>query len=194
MRRFLLFSALAAFAACASAAYPNGPESVWLTSRSYVGASGGVMLPGGGSTLRRAADVAVRVGTEWSDYAEVELEAACAPNASTRAGGEALSGAAARMVLHMSGWEAFDKLFGCERFDPFVAVGAAARFGARHAFAHGDRRTAAGPAVGVGAFYHLTDSLDLRFDAQAMVGIDSPCSEIYTVCVGLQWNFGGEAE
>jgi hypothetical protein len=144
--------------------------------------------------MRRAADVAVRVGMALSDHAEAELEATCAPNVSAREGREALSGAAARLVLHMSAWEAFDRLFGCERFDPFVTVAGAALFGARRAFAHGERRTAIGPAVGVGAFYHVTDSLDLRFDAQAMVGVDSPCSELYTVCMGLQWNFGGGVE
>ena len=192
--KFFSLSILAAFAAFAAVAYPNEPEAVWLTSRSYVGVAGGMLMPGGGASVRRAADVAVRVGTAWSDYAEVELEAACAPNASTRAGHEALSGVAARLVMHMNGWEAFDKLFGCERFDPFVTVGAATRFGARHAFADGSHRTATGPTVGVGAFYHLTDSLDLRFDAQAMLGIDSPCSEMYTVCIGIQWNFGGGGE
>ena len=193
MRAFL-FSILAAASMCAGAAYPNEPESIWMMPRSYVGVAGGMLLPGGGTSVRRAADVAVRLGMEWSDYTEVELEAACAPNASTRAGHEALSGVAARLVMHMNGWESFDKLFGCERLDPFVTVGAATRFGARHAFADNSHRTATGPAVGVGAFYHLTNNLDLRFDAQAMVGIDSPCGEMYTVCIGLQWNFGGGGE
>ena len=190
--KFFSLSILAAFAAFAAVAYPNEPEPVWLASRSYVGVAGGMLMPGGGASVRRAADVAVRLGTAWSDYAEVELEAACAPNASTRAGHEALSGVAARLVMHMNGWEAFDKLFGCERFDPFLTVGAATRFGARHAFADGSHRTATGPTVGVGAFYHLTERLSVRAEARAALCCDSPCGMLYGVFAGLQYSFGAD--
>ena len=109
--KFFSLSILAAFAAFAAVAYPNEPEAVWLTSRSYVGVAGGMLLPGDGASVRRAADVAVRVGTAWSDYTEMELEAACAPNASTRVGHDALSGVAARLVMYMYGLEVLYMLF-----------------------------------------------------------------------------------
>lgn len=160
----------------------------------YVGASGGLLLPGNGNSLSRAADVSVRAGFYATDFLAWELEGACAPNVSARGGREALSGVAARGVCHLTGIEEVDLLFGCERLDPFVTFGAATRFGARHAFADGSHRTATGPTAGVGAFYHLTDHLDLRFDAQAMFGCDSPCGMLYSVGVGLQWNFGGGVE
>ncbi|MGN0847306.1 MAG: hypothetical protein ACI4RA_07985 [Kiritimatiellia bacterium] len=101
---------------------------------------------------------------------------------------------ALRGLCHLSALESFDRLFGCERFDPFVTFGAATFFGARSVFADGSHRTAMGPSAGLGAFYHLTENLDIRLDAQAMLGCDSPCGLLYSVVVGLQWNFGGSAE
>lgn len=160
----------------------------------YAGTSGGVLLPGNGNSLRRAAEVSVHAGVYATESLAWEIEGACAPNVSTGEGGEALTGVAARGLFHLTGIEEVNLLFGCERFDPFVTFGAATRFGARHAFAEDSHRTATGPTAGVGAFYHLTDSLDLRCDAQAMLACDSPCGMQYSVVVGLQWNFGGEGE
>ena len=90
----------------------------------------------------------------------------------------------------MTGIEEFDLLFGCERFDPFVTFGAAAFFASRHVFADDSHRTAIGPTVGLGAFYHLTDSLSLRFDATAAMAVDMPCGMCYGLSLGLQWSFG----
>ena len=160
----------------------------------YAGAAGGMLLPGGGSSLHRAAEVSLRAGRYVDEFLAVEAEGACAPNACSRGGHGALSGVAVRGLYHLSGIAFYDNLFGCERFDPFVTFGAATRFGGRHAFAGGSHRTATGPVAGVGAFYHLTDSLDLRVDAQAMLGVDSPCGMLYSVVAGVQWNFGGGAE
>ncbi len=160
----------------------------------YVGAGGGLLLPGNGNSLSRAADVALRAGVYATDFLAWEVEGACAPNVSARGGHEALTGVSARGLYHFAGFEVFDKLFGCERFDPFMTLGACTRFGARHAFADGSHRTATGPEVGLGAFYHLTENLDLRVDATALVACDSPCGMLYAVGVGLQWNFGGFGE
>ncbi|MDO5317386.1 MAG: hypothetical protein Q4G65_02055 [bacterium] len=160
----------------------------------YVGASGGMLLPGNGNSLRRAGEVSARVGCYTSDFLAWEVEGLSAPNASSRMGHCSLSGAAVHGLYHLSGFEAFDKLFGCERFDPFVTLGVMSRFGSRHVFAGGGHRTSTGPVAGIGAFYHLTESLDLRFDARAMLGIDSPCGMLYSAVVGLQWNFGGGGE
>lgn len=160
----------------------------------YVGAAGGMLLPGNGNSFRRAAEASVRAGRYVDDFLAWELEGACAPNACSRAGNGALSGVAARGLYHFSGFSFYDNLFGCERFDPFVTCGVATRFGPRHAFAGGSHRTAVGPVAGAGAFYHLTDWLDLRVDAQAMLCVDSPCGMLYSVVAGVQWNFGGGAE
>lgn len=176
-----LVCALAALLAGACAA-----EGPW-----YVGGGAGLLLPGGGSSCARAAETSLRAGRYAGDFLAWEAEGVCAPNVSCAGGREALSGAAVRGLFHFAGLEAFDRLFGCERFDPFATLGAGVRFGARHAFADGARRTAAGPVAGLGAFYHLTESLDLRFDAQALLVCDAPCGMLYSLGLSLQWNFGG---
>ena len=184
-----VLAALAAWSMPAAEAPGEDESGGW-----YVGAAGGLLLPGCGNSLRRAAEVSVRAGRYLDEYVAVELEGACAPNACSRDGNGALSGVAARGVFHLSGIDFYDNLFGCERFDPFVTFGAATRFGPRHAFADGSHRTSTGPVAGFGAFYHLTDSLDLRVDAQAMLGADSPCGLLFAAVAGLQWNFGGGGE
>ena len=158
----------------------------------YVGAAGGVLLPGNGNSLRRAAEVGLRGGRCFSDYFALEVEGLCAPCVVSDVGGNtAISGVALQGLFHCAGWETFDRLFGCERFDPFVTFGGAARFAGRHVFADGSHRTALGPLFGIGAFYHLTDSWSLRADARAQVCCDSPCGMLYGVFAGLQYSFGG---
>lgn len=183
LHRILALGAVAVSLFCGADEYPC-----------YVGASGGLLLPGDGASAKRAGEVSTRVGCYASDFLAWELEGVCAPNASSIAGHEALSGVAVQGLYHLSGFEAFDRLFGCERFDPFMTFGGESRFGARRVFAGGSHRTSTGPVVGLGAFYHLTPFLDLRFDARAMLGCDSPCGMLYSVVAGLQWNFGGGGE
>lgn len=157
----------------------------------YLGASGGMFLPGSGNSLRRAASVAARGGWYLSDNLALELEGGCVPNAVSSHGGNAtVTAFAARGLFHLTGIEEFDLLFGCERFDPFVTFGAAALFASRHVFADDSHRTAIGPTAGVGAFYHLTDSWSLRFDATAAMAVDTPCGMCYGLSLGLQWSFG----
>ena len=74
--------------------------------------------------------------------------------------------------------------------NPFVTFGVASLFASHHVFADGSHRTAIGPTAGVGAFYHLTDSWSLRFDAMAAMAVDSPCGMSYGISLGLQWSFG----
>ena len=46
-----------------------------------------------------------------------------------------------------------------------------------------------GPKSGFGFFYHLTDSLSLRFDADATLGLDGKQKMRYTLTGGVQWSF-----
>ena len=188
----VLVAACLAGTACAAAERVDDALdfSAW-----YTGVSGGWLLPGCGNTLSRAGEVSFRVGRSFGDeVCAWELDAACAPTVGTHDGHEALTGLASRGLYHLNGFEEFDRLFGCERFDPFVSAGGALRFGARHAFADRSHRTALGPTVGLGAFYHLTDNLSLRFDMQAMLAVDSPCGLLCSAGLGLQWTFGGSGE
>ena len=69
--------------------------------------------------------------------------------------------------------------WGYERLDPFFTCGAR---GWTH---HGQ----IGPCGGLGAFYHMTESLSLRFGADAMLGLDTDISMVYSVTCGVQWSF-----
>lgn len=158
----------------------------------YLGASGGVFLPGCGNSLERAAFAAVRGGRYFTDNFALELEGGCAPNSVLSSGGNAtVTAFAARGLFHLAGFEEFDMLFGCERFDPFVSFGVASFFASRHAFAGDSHRTGIGPSAGAGAFYHLTDQWSLRFDATAAMTADTPCGMAFGLGLGVQRSFGG---
>ena len=185
MKKILTLAVLALVLPCAAEEETGGFPSA------YLGASGGIFLPGNGNSLKRAGSVAARGGWYLSDNLALELEGGCVPNAvSSRGGNATVTTFAARGLFHLTGIEEFDLLFGCERFDPFVTFGAAALFASRHVFADDSHRTAIGPTAGVGAFYHLTDSLSLRFDATAAMAVDTPCGMCYGLSLGLQWSFG----
>ena len=191
-QKYIILAFAAGWAFCAASGADAFSEADADGTGWYVGAAGGILLPGSGNSLRRAAEVSVRGGYCLSDYLAVEAEGVCAPSAVSDLGGStALSGVAAQALFHCSGWEMFDRLFGCERLDPFVTLGGAARFAGRHVFADGTHRTALGPTFGLGTFYHLTDALSLRLDARAQVCCDSPCGMLYGVSLGLQYAFGG---
>lgn len=172
-------------------ALPVAAEESEGYAPAYLGASGGIFLPGNGSSLKRAAMASARGGWYLSDNLAIELEGGAAPNAVSSSGGNAtVTAFAARGLFHLTGIEEFDLLFGCERFDPFVMFGAAALFASRHVFADDSHRTAIGPTVGVGAFYHLTDRWSLRADATAAMAVDTPCGMAYGLFLGIQRSFG----
>ena len=156
----------------------------------YAGASAGMSLPGNGSSLKRAALVAARGGWYLDEYFALEAEALCAPNAASGEGCTPVWGGAVQALWHLSGWEAFDKLFGCERFAPFLTGGVQTLCAPRHVFADGSHRTGTGPCAGFGAFYHLTDNISLRAEARAALAVDSPCGMAYSLLAGVQFSFG----
>lgn len=186
MKKLCLLSALAA-----ATVLPAFAEEVEDNpSYGYVGAASGMFLPGNGNSLKRAALVTVRGGWYLNDYFAIETEALCAPHVSSGEGGTTVWGGSAQALWHLSGWEAFDKLFGCERFAPFLTGGLQALCATRHVFADDSHRTGIGPTAGIGAFYHLTDNVSLRFDARAALAVDSPCGMTYSLLAGLQYSFG----
>jgi len=185
MRNLILLSALAAITVLPSVA----EEVDDGVSYGYVGAAGGIMLPGNGNSLKRGALVSARGGWYLDEYLALEAEALCAPNVSSGDGNTPVWGGSAQVLWHLSGWEAFDKLFGCERFAPFFTCGVQALCAPRHAFADDSHRTGVGPMAGFGAFYHLTDNWSLRADARAALAVDSPCGMSYALLMGVQYSF-----
>ncbi len=148
-----------------------------LSAETYVGLSGSLLLPQGGSRMHHVGGATVRGGYDLTEDWALEGEAAWLEDA---------AGLSVTALGHFQGWSLYGDLFGYSRFDPFVTLGAKGWIG------HGGGQV--GPKAGLGAFYHLTESLDVRVDAQALLACDAPCGMLYSVCIGLQWNFGGAVE
>ncbi len=136
----------------------------------YAGGAAQIVLPQGGSRMRRLGGGAARAGRYLSESLAVECEAAWLENS---------CGISARAVWHLHGWREFDMLFGYERFDPFLSAGA-------RGWVHDGQL---GPSAGIGAFYYLTDDCALRFDADATMGLDTDVELAYTLSAGVQWFF-----
>lgn len=135
-------------------------EDVIELDRWTTSVSAKLVLPQGGGDLRRLGGAAVRAGYYLTEFWCFETEGAWF---------EDKAGLAADALWH---W------WGYERFDPFFT------FGVR-GWIRGD----VGPKAGVGAFYHLTESLSLRFDADATLALDGETAMVYSVSGGLQWSF-----
>ena len=113
---------------------------------------------------------AARVGYYFTGSLALEAEAAWLEN---------VVGLSARALWHLHGWEEFNMLFGYERFDPFLTLGA-------RGWIHDGQ---VGPSAGLGAFYYLTDSWALRLDADATLGLDTDVETVFSLSAGLQYSF-----
>ena len=138
----------------------------------YVGLSGSMLLPQGGSKMHRLGGAALRIGQYLNEDWAVEGEAAWMENA---------AGLSAQALGHFQGWDFYNRFFGYSRFDPFVTLGAKGWIG--HGCGQG------GPKAGLGAFYHLTDSWALRADADATLGLETNCEMLYSISIGFQYAF-----
>ena len=163
-KSFAICAAIAPLLALAASA-DEPAESGW-----YAGGAAQLVLPQGGSRMRRLGGGAARAGRYLTDSLALECEAAWLEDS---------AGLAARAVWHLHGWEEFDMLFGYERFDPFLSAGA-------KGWIHDGQ---VGPSAGIGAFYYLTDDWALRLDAEATLGLDTRVETVYSISAGIQWFF-----
>ena len=147
--------------------------AVSLFAEAYVGEGGAMVLPQGGSEMRRLGGASLRAGAYLSDFVAVEGEAAWLEDA---------AGLGVAAVVHAQAWNAYGDLFGYSAFDPFVTLGARGWIGASDL-------GQVGPRVGLGAFYHLDDHWSLRADADATLGLDTSVEMVYTVTLGVQYSF-----
>ncbi|MGN0834174.1 MAG: hypothetical protein ACI4RD_11085 [Kiritimatiellia bacterium] len=138
----------------------------------YVGLSGAVLLPPGGSRLRCVAGAALRGGWLLTEDWAVEGEAAWLEN---------VAGLSVGALGYLQGWRLYGDLFGYSRFDPFVTVGVRGWLG--------DGCGQVGPKAGLGAFFHLTDEWSLRADVDVTLGLETDCEAIGSVAVGVQRSF-----
>ena len=163
-KSFAICAAIAPLLALAASA-EEPAESGW-----YAGGAAQLVLPQGGSRMRRLGGGAARAGRYLTDSLALECEAAWLEDSAALA---------ARAVWHLHGWEEFDMLFGYERLDPFLSAGA-------KGWIHDGQ---VGPSAGLGAFYYLTDDWALRFDAEATLGLDTRVETVYSISAGIQYFF-----
>ena len=163
-KSFAICAAIAPLLALAASA-EEPAESGW-----YAGGAAQLVLPQGGSRMRRLGGGAARAGRYLTDSLALECEAAWLEDSAALA---------ARAVWHLHGWEEFDMLFGYERLDPFLSAGA-------RGWVHDGQ---VGPSAGLGAFYYLTDDWAFRFDAEATLGLDTRVETVYSISAGIQWFF-----
>ena len=156
--RSIVFAAVASLSIVSPAVEDEDDE--YELDRWYVGASATLVMPQGGSDMRRLGGATARIGYYVTETLAVEADAAWL---------EDCAGLGVQGLWHFWGYE---------RFDPFLT------FGAR-GWIDGDL----GPVAGLGAFYHLTDSWSLRTDAQATLGIDGDCDMVYSLGAGVQYTF-----
>lgn len=164
MKKLILLFTAAVAAVNLSAA---GDDSEYVEEcefeRFYVGGGATLFLPQGGGDAQRLAGATARCGWYFAEFWSLEGEAALLENS---------AGMGVNLLWH---W------WGYERLDPFFTFGAKGWFG-------GDAADV-GPKSGFGFFYHLTDSLSLRFDADATLGLDGKQEMRYTLTGGVQWSF-----
>ena len=164
-----LTACLAAFGAAAQDAEREEDDS----AGAYIGVSGAMTLPQGGSDrMRRLGGAAVRAGWYLGEFWSVEGEAAWLENS---------AGFATQGLWHWQAADAYGRMFGYSQFDPFFTFGARGWLG--------DGLGQVGPKAGVGAFWHLTDNWSLRADADATLGLDGVVEVLYTLSVGVQYSF-----
>lgn len=172
MRRFSLF--LVSLVTLAALVAPSAVAAEEVAGgASYLGASGALTLPQGGSRLRRLGGAAVRGGVYLSDFWAVEGDVAWQENA---------AGLGVDALVHVQAWSAYGDLFGYSAFDPFVTVGA-------RGWLVSDGGGQVGSQMGVGAFYHLDDSWSLRAEVNMTLGLETRVAAVYTISVGIQRGF-----
>jgi len=175
---------------CAGALLCACACSAGVGDRPYVGLGAGAFLPGGCAGFDAAASGAVRAGWWQTETLAFEADGVWASHAKTDGGSTAVSGFDAGVLWRLAGWKEYDMLFGYARFDPFLTAGVGALFAGERVFADDSRRTAVGPTAGFGFFYYLTESLAFRADARCLLGVDGPCTPVFSATAGLQWEFG----
>lgn len=147
--------------------FPRSEEDL---SSFYLGASGALVLPQGGSRMSHLGGAAFRAGYYFNDWFALEGEASWM---------EDRAGLAARGVVHWKGWDEWDMLFGFSRWDPFFTIGACGWLP--------DGQV--GPAAGVGLLYYLDDNWALRASVEAVLGLDSDVEMIYSLDLGVQYSW-----
>lgn len=104
------------------------------------------------------------------------------------------SGSDAARTVYGLGAEALWHFDRYARFDPFLAGGLSYYGGNASPLWQDGQRAHFFAQAGVGAFYHLTETLSLRGDLRWHVGLTDDFLSFTTADVGLTWFVGGDEE
>ncbi|MGN0855238.1 MAG: hypothetical protein ACI4R9_06940 [Kiritimatiellia bacterium] len=138
--------------------------------RWYVGGTGTIVLPQGGADMHRLGGAAMHLGYYATPAFALDVEAAWMENK---------TGLSAKALWHLQGFAWWGMMFGYERLDPFLSVGAKGWLNPGEV----------GPVAGLGSLYYLTDSWALRAEADVTLGLESAVETVYTLSVGVQYSF-----
>lgn len=136
----------------------------------YVFAAASAVVPSCGGRVHRTGGAGLGAGWYATEFTAFELEAADHANRAFFA---------ARWLAHFSACDKYNELFGYERTDPFLTLGAAGW----------TARGEVGPSVGLGTYYHLTDRLSLRVASEAVFGCDGRRETPFVLSAGLRYSF-----
>ncbi len=149
-----------------------GATLLSASAETFLAVEGEMLLPQGGASFDRKAGAMLTAGTYFSDFWAVEGQLGLLDDAASFG---------ANLLGHFSTIPVYDRFFGFSPFDPFFTLGA-------RGFLH-DHRGQVGPAVGLGAFYHLSEHWSLRADASAFLGLDTSRDVFFTLACGVQYTF-----
>lgn len=159
--------------------------------RWYVSPGVGVVVFEHDQPARKGAMGVLRVGYDFNERLSFELGLMAATHLENDVHNSqgvffnkaALYGGYGDVLLHLSRWE---------RFDPYLALGAGYLCSDDRILP--DRQQGAfSPRVGVGAMWHLNDSVSLRADARAMAALNGELDIYPAFDVGMVYRFGGAA-
>ena len=139
-------------------------------AESYLDLGGALTLPMGGGDMRRIGGAELCVGTYFSELSAVEATVGIEEN---------YAALGADVLTHWAAWELYDRFFGYSAFDPFVTAGVKGWVGSA--------RGEVGPSLGIGAFYHFSESFSLRADVNAVLGLESRVEVDHTFFVGIRY-------
>lgn len=145
-------------------------SALLVKAESYLDLGGALTLPMGSGDMRRIGGADLRVGTYFSELSAVEATVGIEEN---------YAALGADVLTHWAAWELYDRFFGYSAFDPFVTAGVKGWVGSA--------RGEVGPSLGIGAFYHFSESFSLRADVNAVLGLESRVEVDHTIFVGIRY-------
>lgn len=159
--------------------------------RWYVSPGVGVVVFEGDQPAKKGAFGVMRVGYDFNERLSFEIGMLAAPHLENDVNNTsgvffnkaALYSVYGDVLLHLSRWE---------RFDPYLSLGVGYLVSDDRIF--GDSQSdVLSPRIGVGAMWHLNDSVSLRADACAMGSLNEDFEVCPTFDVGMVYRFGGAA-